>query len=493
MLNSLINACSEFRERYLTPASERRLVFALLILATVACSAALALRLAGPLSSSPLLIVIFPIALAVVFVLMIRHDLVLLGIIAVRAAIDPLLEIYKQSNGLSPGAAINAMVLLLMLISIVRRPRPLLRGSILAWVPFLMFAAVAIGESPDPARGIRMLMLYMSYMSLFAMPIVMINDKVDARRFLMVFLLASIVPTVSGFWDIARGGIAVADPDDFDPDGDSYVSLADYAGFRIQGVFSHPNIFATFLVPMITGLLFCLKSRLFNWTATQRAGLCCYLLMQIVLLLATQTRSAWAAAFFVFLVYGLFVERKLLLYMAAAIPTLLLLPPIQQRLAEAFFGIQLRGNDQLTSYAWRVEMWRAAIPWIQERWLGGWGLDSYTDYSATFFLLEYNRAFDAHNVFIQLAFETGLPGMIAFVVIFFWLIGSALRSFPHAKLESVLIAASGVGFLMMSYSDNLHRYLVSNWYMFFLLGTLSAITWLPRRSRHQLRNRGVVP
>ncbi len=493
MLNSLSSAYSELRARYLSPAIEKRLVFSLIILATVACSAALAYRLAAPLSSSPVLIVLFPIALAVFFVVVIRHDLVLLGIIALRATIDPVLEIYKQTNGFGPGAAINAMILLLMFITIVRRPVPLLRGSVLIWLPFLVLAAIAIGDSPDPARGIRMLMLYVSYMSLYAMPIALINNRADARRFVLVLLAASIIPTVGGFFDIARGGLSVADPDDPELDENSDLAVADYGGFRIQGVFSHPNICAMFLVAMATALLYMIKSRLFKWTALQRIALYAYLVMQLALLVATQTRSAWAAAFFVFLVYGVFVERKFLIYMAAALPTMLLWPPIQDRLAEAIFGMQMRANDQMTSYAWRVEMWRAAIPWIQEKWLSGWGLDSYTDYSAIFFLLEYKRAYDAHNLFIQLAFEIGIPGVLAFIAIFFWLIAAALRSFPHARLESVLIAASCVGFLMISYSDNVHRYLVSNWYLFFMLGTLSAITWLPRRTRYRVRTEKPPP
>ncbi len=492
MLNSLSNAYTELRDRYLSPATERRLAFALLIIATVAISAALAYRLAGPLSNSPLLILVLPAALAVAFVVVVRHDLVLLGIVTVRATIDPLLEIYKQSNGLSPGAAINAMVLVLMFITIIRRPGSFLRGSILIWVPFLVLAAIAIGDSPDPARGLRMFMLYLSYMALFAMPIALIRTVEDARRFIIVLLVAAIVPTLGGFFDIARGGISVADVDDPDLHEDSNSMVADYAGFRIQGVFSHPNICAMFLVVMAALLLYTIKSRLFKWSRGQKVALYCYLVMQLALLVATQTRSGWAAAFFLFLTYGVFIERRFLIYMTAALPTMLLWPPIQERLAEAVFGMQTRANDQMTSYAWRVEMWRAAIPWIQERWLWGWGLDSYTDYSMIFFLLEYKRAFDAHNVFIQLAFEIGLPGVIAFIAIFFWLIAAALRAFPHARLESVLICSLCVAFLMMSYSDNVHRYLVSNWYFFFMLGTLGAIIWLPRSVRYRVRRRGSV-
>ena len=48
----------------------------------------------------------------------------------------------------------------------------------------------------------------------------------------------------------------------------------------------------------------------------------------------------------------------------------------------------------------------------------GWGLDSYTTYSTTFFPLEYLKGYDAHNVYVQLAFETGVPGAVAFAAIF---------------------------------------------------------------------------
>lgn len=451
----------------------------LLVLAAAGLGVSGALAGASALISNPLLPVAVPVAFAAALALLVRPDAVLLAIIATRAAVDPVLELMKQDNGLSPGAAINAMTLMLLLVALVRRPLPLIKFRVLIWLPFLTLAALAMRDASDPSKAARMLMIYLSYFAMFALPLSMIRDADGARRFLMALLAASVVPTLAGLVDFASGGVEVGDPDVHEEEGGP--PIADYTGFRIEGLFSHPNIYAFFQLGMIVTLLYLVKSSLFRWRVVQRRLLTGYLLLQIGLLLATQTRSAWIAVGLLFLAYGVLVERRFIVYMMSAVPVLLLLPPIQDRIAEAVFGAKTGVADQMTSYAWRLEMWGSAWPWILEKPFTGWGLDSYTEYSGVFFPLEFLRPHDAHNVFLQLAFELGFPGSIAFVLVFLVLTVSALRRWGQARLEAVLIAFGAIGFLLTCYSDNVHRYLVSNWYLLFLFGTLSAIMALRTR------------
>ncbi|MCP5265476.1 MAG: O-antigen ligase family protein [Burkholderiaceae bacterium] len=444
-----------------------------LLVAMLVAGAAIASMLAG--KSAMLALLALPVALTVGLLLALRPEALLLSILAVRAAIDPVLETLKQDGGASPGAAVNAMVLMLFVVFLLRRPAPMINIRVLAWVPFLALAFAAMRVAPESAQPLRMLLIYMTYLAVFAIPFGLVSRGSDIGRLVGTVIVASIVPTISGLVQVARGGLPEPEAD-AGLAGDSIAAPVDYSGFRIEAVFNHPNIFGCFLVTVIAALLYAISTARASGRPGYRRMLEVYLLVQIGLLLATQTRSAWAAAGLLFIAVGLFLERRYLVYMAVALPLLLLVPVVQDRVVDAVMGTRASygADDQLTSYAWRLMMWQAAAEWIAQRPLLGWGLNAYTEYSGFFFPYDPTHAYDAHNVFVQLAFETGIPGAAAFAGIFLVGMLATWKRWRVHRAETVVASALTLAFMMTCYSDNVHHYLVANWYTLFLLGTLHA-------------------
>jgi O-antigen ligase len=107
----------------------------------------------------------------------------------------------------------------------------------------------------------------------------------------------------------------------------------------------------------------------------------------------------------------------------------------------------------------------------------GYGLDSFRQYSVTFFPLANPADIGpgAHNVYVQLFFELGVLGLIAF----FWLFGrlaSWLRSLATTdRLGSVIASGLTLAYLVASVSDNMFSYLSFNWYFWFLQGAACAL------------------
>ena len=82
---------------------------------------------------------------------------------------------------------------------------------------------------------------------------------------------------------------------------------------------------------------------------------------------------------------------------------------------DAQFGISAQGGSALS----RMALWRDSLPLIQDYFFTGSGLAGTSMIYATYaYLLHVPYLFHAHNLYLQVALEQGVPGLIAFVGIF---------------------------------------------------------------------------
>jgi len=189
----------------------------------------------------------------------------------------------------------------------------------------------------------------------------------------------------------------------------------------------------------------------------------------------TQTRSAWIACFALFFAYGLFFERRYLLYMVVIPLFALLIPSVRERFLDLGAGNEVVQYAKLNSFAWRVYLWESGLKWMQSgKYLLGYGIDSFQHYSPTFFPLAGKTNFNAHNLYVQWIFELGALGLLAYL----WLFGRVLwilrKMLSMNKLGGFVMIALVIQYLMVSFSDNLASYLAFNWYFWFVVGSACA-------------------
>jgi O-antigen ligase len=257
------------------------------------------------------------------------------------------------------------------------------------------------------------------------------------------------------------------------------ISGAKHQG-RLLGPFPHPNIFGFYLVISIAASLYLAKTRTFAVSQSLRLGLLLYILVLVVLLLFTKTRAAWAACAAIFLVFGIFSERRYLVYLLATSALALLIPEVRERILDAFDPTSY-WTSQYNSYEWRKDLWRSAWNWMS---LGsmpfGYGLASFQHYSPQFLtshlwptngVIEYG----AHSLYVQWFFETGVVGVLAAAWLYFRLLRILAAGLKEDRLQTIIILALVCGYLVASYSDNMLSYLPVNWCFWFLLGSACAV------------------
>lgn len=393
-------------------------------------------------------------------------------VIIFRSAMDLVFDNTKL-GGFGLGAVLNAMVILIAVIGILQDKGEVKRLLVQTWLPFLIIVFGTIFISPESMTAVKSFLSFVSYAAVFALAIILIKSEDDYVKWMRAVFLSSLIPVAYAFVDIATGG---------------YSGTQESEGFRINSTFSHPNIFAFYLVLLTSITFYFYKSKTNYVSKTVRRMLPLYILIMLALLVLTKTRSAWAAAFFFFMLYGLFYERKYLLFICLAPLVGMMIPEVRDRFMDLAQGNEAINYAKLNSYAWRKLLWQSAIDWMKPAYyLFGYGLESFRAFSPTFFLIEggTRASIPAHSVYVQLFFETGALGLLSY----FWLnyrVGRIL--IPFYKKNKLMIF-SAIMFLLEfalgAYSDNMLSYLSFNWYLWFVLGAAYAVNNL---KRDQIKN-----
>jgi O-antigen ligase len=203
-----------------------------------------------------------------------------------------------------------------------------------------------------------------------------------------------------------------------------------------------------------------------------------YIILMIVLLLLTKTRSAWVACYVFFALYGLLYERKYLIAVIAAPFLALAIPEIRDRILDLTHGNEVVTYGTLNSYAWRKYIWESGLNWMQPNYyLLGYGLEAFMHYSLEFFPLAGGLQRGAHSVYVQLFFDTGAIGLLSFI----WLYSSLAYQLTKFYKENKLMIFSTIMLIcqygLIAYSDNLLSYLAFNWYFWFVLGAAYSVAY----------------
>ncbi|HHV57634.1 MAG TPA: hypothetical protein GXX50_07725 [Firmicutes bacterium] len=220
---------------------------------------------------------------------------------------------------------------------------------------------------------------------------------------------------------------------------------------RVFSTFDNPNIFAeylTFVLPPV--LVFFLRER--RWGAR--------LVWLLVLacagagLILTFSRGGWLAVGLALVVLGILWDRRLLLLVAVGLVLLPLAAPGQVLTRAASIG-----SLEDSSNTFRLSIWLAVLRMIAAYWSTGIGLGS-AAFNQVYpqFMLAGTPAMHSHNLYLQLALELGVPGLVAFL----WLLGAvaarALSALPRlaGRRQGLLAAllASLAGFLLHGAVDN---------------------------------------
>jgi O-antigen ligase len=396
-------------------------------------------------------------------------------------------------HAISYGALINLVIICLFLLYSNQLFRRVPHGLRTAWLPFLLIAVVAVLYSPVQIDAARTFITYVTFAAMFMFAFLVAKSDRDATYWLKLVILSSVLPAIYGLFQTLSGLDWYVAGGSFD--------TATSARMGIAGTFSHPNQFAFFLLTIIGNIFFLLVTDRGHMNQRLRIALNAYLIPLFLLLVMTKTRSAWAASVMLLFIYGLAYDKRALLGLFALPLIALAVPTISDRIVDIVSRNNYAGGTggaNLNSFAWREMLWDNAFVYIWERPMFGYGLDSFHYYSPLFFPLS-PRGTDAHNVFVQLIFETGFIGLCCFLWVFLWYFTWLARYSRVDRRSTITIMGILSLYLAICYSDNVLQYLSFNWCFWFSCGaifqrlaqTRSGILQLPKFAERQPGRLGV--
>ncbi|WP_153914808.1 O-antigen ligase family protein [Shewanella sp. TC10] len=376
-------------------------------------------------------------------------------VVFLRASLDPVLNLTKVA-GIGMGAILNLVVVCFFIVVCFIKKFELPKSFFKVWFLFVSVGLISIVISPDKVGSARSFFSVLTYFSIFSLTFYFIKTKEDFAGIVRLIVYSSIIPFLFVFKEFALPAASTTKD-----------------GFRLFASFSHPNIFAFYLVLVVSMCFYAMKSKVILFTPKfiQHAkyimffGICCLVL--------TKTRSAWAALLVVFTIYGVIYERKVLLYLTVLACIGMLVPAVQERVLDIFSGVtadDLEYGEVLNSYTWRQIVWAASWDYIIDKPLLGHGYDTFSYYFLDFFPLEGSTKFDAHNAYVQIAFDMGFVGVLGFLLIFIFVIKEMLVFYKYDKPGTAILIGLILSYLLVCYSDNMFFYLSYNWYFWLVMG-----------------------
>lgn len=399
------------------------------LVAALCCGAGAALTAVGLAAHAELLVLLPAVICAGVIVTAIaltRFGAFVLVMLLVRASVDATKLTSNDTTArlLTPSTLVAVLfIVAAALWLVVRYRRHGLPGSGLrtALVVLLCTAVISIPNSMDPVRSagdvLRLLAIVLMYVVLEQL----MADPRMMRRALVAVFCSAIFPVI-----YTAGGAAF---------GHAPVEVKGTAT-RVVGTFVQSNTFGAYLMLLvIVGVAV--------WPhvhGRMRVGLTVLLAACGVCLVLTYTLAAILGAFVGLAVVGIKQSKRLLLALAAALLLVLAAAPtLASRLAEVtdtstYAGTTHAGN----SLAWRLEYWSEIAPLANENPVTGIG------YGMTSYLTQQGK--QPHNDYLRAYVETGVLGLVAYLVFIVLLVRTGLRA-ARAAPPGTLDRSVAVGYL----------------------------------------------
>ncbi|MDM7926266.1 MAG: O-antigen ligase family protein [bacterium] len=328
------------------------------------------------------------------------------------------------------------------------------------WVPLLLlfaFSAFSLTQAVNPRLGLYQLLELTKAILLFLVLSDAFRDRGAVSTALTVLLVVYLIELAVGTVqyalnrDVALGILTNATTN-------SVRRIGDRSMISVSGTLEGSDRFASYLVMML--LLF------MGWWSSLKRALPRLLLMAAVLagtmlLVFTFSRGGWigfAAGLlvFAFLHWRIAENRSRALFRGLIVLSVL---SLVLWLLRDFILLRFTGEDYGSAQS-RIPMMQIALGMIRKfPWLGV-GLNNYTLSMAPFDKTGLTLDFfhPVHNVYLQLAAEIGLPGLVAFLAFTLGLYVRAARSLsaplPDRSKQLIIGFISGITGLLIHHTVN---------------------------------------
>ncbi len=362
-----------------------------------------------------------------------------------------LLMLFFMSFPLPVSFQQTTLGLLLVLMTVHCWQERILPTTVLDWPLLMLFSAFLLSTLFSPAMGNSLV----SYRKLwlvgaFVVTANLVRKPADVERLIKLLVISATIVSAYGILQ-HYSGIDLNKQLQGKPTSIAPFWFGRDEGFRTKGfhpsgiTFAHNLLFPlTFVTVWLSCAGLALRHRLLlglGW------------ILMIFALLFSLTRGVWVAYILVLLVLGLIRGGKTL---AGVVGSTVILGVF---LVSAGAGVQerLRSTFDLVQNLPRSQIWQANLDMIAARPLLGWGYGNYRKFRDPFYERhpQANHTGHAHNTFLQIAVDSGLLGLAAFLFFFWSLLRVGWETYRRIPPEdepyrSIILGAflSIIGFLV---------------------------------------------
>ena len=269
-------------------------------------------------------------------------------------------------------------------------------GGLLVFFIILTFSSVF---SITLNQSLKELFVYASILLMVFMVSRDLNKK-ELNTLLMCLVITATLVAILGIVQYSTG----------DMGGHGWVDVKTNPNLkaRAYSTMENPNILAEYLViacSMSVALFLDSKNRLRKILLFLSTGI------TLLCLLMTFSRGGWMAFMLAFVMIILVENKKIIpIGLLLGMASLFFLPEV------VMDRLKTIGSLKDTSNAYRFSIWAAALRMLKDFWLSGVGL-GYEAFMKAYpnYMLSGIKAAHSHNSYLQLAIETGIFGLLAFL------------------------------------------------------------------------------
>lgn len=396
-----------------------------------------------------------------------RFEWFILGVLAVRTVVD-VTKVKPSTNaiaatgtgtGAGSGTAASALAVLFLAMAVLwllaqhkgGKAQPLSLTDA-AFVFFVGTCALSVIGSVNRTASITEVARVVAAVMMFLVVERVLTSRERVRRVLIACFIAAVPPMLLGALQAATGK-------------GRFVT----AGVsRVVGTFLHPNTFGFFLSMFILMAVATYR----HWQPRTQLVMIGLIAACGIMLVLTYSRGSWAAFVVGLAFIGFLQSRRVFFWLigggvviAAAVPSAV------SRLANLGSGSTVNGGSG-NSLTWRFGYWTQVFQLNHNNPITGIGL------KGTRYLTDQSKA--PHNDYLRAFAETGVLGLLGFLLVVIALIAVARRALHYARpgLDrgiAVGFTAVLVAYLIDSFGDNLMSEVVVLWYFYVFAACAVAV------------------
>ena len=309
----------------------------------------------------------------------------------------------------------------------------------LLFLPFCVWMFISSASAASPSNALKDIVRWLSFFAVFAIAALSMEWRNDLRKLAVSLVAASVPASLYGVFQSVMGPPSAAF--ELEPHSriDSLFCLTTGWHVRAHSFFNQANSFACYLVIILPLCIF-LFAR--NRTALGKAAAAGALVLNLIALMLTFSRASWPLALASIAALLYFGRAKREAKSSGRRPLILALLAVLALASVAavlFRGADFASLTSMDSGVQRVHLYRAGLLMIAKRPVLGYGPGNYHLAMAH---VQMGRAEERlkrahlHNLYLQIALESGLVGLCAFIffaVSGIWLLIRSCRSAQAAE------------------------------------------------------------